>query len=59
MISVQEFKAESRILNRARNARCNRTLTLILSLTGRGEESRTGLRKAPSNKGRLGSEGCA
>ena len=28
---------KSRILNRARNARCNRTLTFILALTGRGD----------------------
>jgi len=36
------FRNRGRILNRARNARCKRTLTFILSLSGRGEESRAG-----------------
>jgi hypothetical protein len=35
--------SRGRILNRARNARCTRTLTLILSLTGRGEARRARL----------------
>jgi hypothetical protein len=37
-------------VNRARNARCDRTLTLILSLTGRGEElSRSGIANDAKN----------
>jgi hypothetical protein len=44
-ITFASFRSRSRILNRARNARCKRTLTFILSLTGRGEEQRAGLAK--------------
>jgi hypothetical protein len=52
---MADLEFARRILNRARNPRCKRTLTFVLSLTGRGEETRSRTHVGPSATLKAGS----